>query len=81
LFTIDPQSSNNSTANGVGHPAGAKKLSTSPVCAGTSFVGVHPLARGSAFPDMVEAPAVPAPPTPPMISVTFTVRTAVADSE
>src|ERR1700728_769919 len=82
LFTSEPQSSNNRTASGVGHPAGAKKLCTRPVCAGTSLLGAHPLARGAAFDD--SAGTALAPPVPPVletIKVTFTVRTAVAESE
>ena len=38
------QSSANRTTSGDGHPAGAAKLLTSPVCVSASLAGVHPTA-------------------------------------
>ena len=85
LFTMEPQSSVSRMVRGVGHPAGAEKPFTKPVCAGTSTVGVQPLARGRTFVDESEedeedddgeVPAVLV-----TIRVTFTVRTAVAERE
>src|ERR1035438_2512694 len=78
LVTTEPQSFESKIWSGVGHPAGWEKLFTRPVCAGTSMVGVQPLAFGSAFSDRAEGVA---PALLVTIRVTFTVRTAVAESE
>src|ERR1035438_8496674 len=82
LVTTEPQSLASTISSGVGHPAGCEKLFTRPVCAGTSTVGVQLLAFGRAFGvaganDKAEAVAA----LLEMIRVTFTVRTAVAESE
>src|SRR5260370_31715838 len=48
LFTATPQLSTTCTASGVGHAAGVVKPVPMVVNTGSSLVGVHPVARGSA---------------------------------
>src|SRR5580692_5409052 len=81
LFTTVPQSLDSTIASGVGHPAGCAKLFTKPFCAGTSTDGVQLLARGSAIPELADDEVVGGAAPAATIKVTFTVRTAVADSE
>ena len=74
LTTGSPQSSASWMTSGVGHPAGAAKLLTTPVCVSASFAGVQP-ATALSFTD--EGPAVDGCTT----KVTLVVRTSELENE
>src|SRR5665213_4550640 len=74
-----PQSSTRRIESGVGHAAGCARLFTSPVCVGTSFVGVQEEAGAAA---LVSAGTTRvAGDVASTISVTLTVRTAAPAKE
>src|ERR1019366_4498085 len=68
-----PQSSMRLMASGTGQAAGAEKLLTRPVCVGTSWVGLQPVAE---MPRGLSAGAA----TGSTMSVTLTVRTAETEN-